>query len=685
MNFITLSFAVFFLSVLAMSALFRKGTFTYKFFLLSFNLFFYTFTGFVFVPLLLFVAGMNWFSAKLTYDISANNLDGISVKRQKTRKIIIGTNIFVHVLLLAFYKYYEFFLLNMEAALNYFGIPIPLFELISNTNLIFPIGLSFYTFQGLSYAIDQYRKPEQKPESFFNVLLFVSFFPTILAGPILRGHEFFGQLKDNAEAKNSSLTDTENTKAKNAQVADKKSTDAENSQILDAENKEDAEHIEHIDIKNSQLVDAESIKAKNIQLADKINIETTIEIGTKLNIEASAKTNIEIGTKPSTEENIEAKNARIISRKEIKKDIAIGFSFILSGLFKKVVLASYLSEHIVRDVFLTPDFYSSTTVLIATYAYAMQIYCDFSGYSDIAVGVGRLMGYKLPQNFNAPYLACSLQDFWRRWHITLSLWLRDYLYIPLGGNKKGNKSLNLIVTMTLGGLWHGSHLRFLIWGLMHGIGLSVVHLWHYMISLFHKQKDSSLNSDESKTKETNETKEIEVIETIEIMGVIESQIEYTAEYKVEPTLEQLVEYKIDNSQDNQDDLLILKPLVSTPESRILSNIFRKIKALFGWFITFHFVSLLWIFFRAEDTQVAFNIIERIITFNLPGEGFPFLVLVVISATMFLQFFGPYLFRFFVSFLAKLWSPIQIILIAIACAIILKLGPDGVLPFIYFQF
>ena len=107
----------------------------------------------------------------------------------------------------------------------------------------------------------------------------------------------------------------------------------------------------------------------------------------------------------------------------------------------------------------------------------MQIFCDFSGYSDLAAGVGRLMGFRIPQNFNSPYLALNLRDFWRRWHITLSLWLRDYLYIPLGGSRRGSRTLNLLVTMGLGGLWHGSHVRFLAWGLLHGLGLAAVHVF----------------------------------------------------------------------------------------------------------------------------------------------------------------------------------------------------------------
>ncbi len=149
------------------------------------------------------------------------------------------------------------------------------------------------------------------------------------------------------------------------------------------------------------------------------------------------------------------------------------FVFILSGLFKKLVISSYLTLNIVNDVFAVPQNHSQLAALLAMYAYALVIYCDFSGYTDISIGVAGLMGFKSPLNFNAPYLALDFQDFWRRWHISFSNWLRDYVYIPLGGNRKGKirTNLNLLATMFVSGLWHGSGLNFIIWGLLHGLGL----------------------------------------------------------------------------------------------------------------------------------------------------------------------------------------------------------------------
>ncbi len=518
MNFVTVSFAFFFALVLLVHAFVRKGTISYKTLLLIFNVFFYASAGMTFLPLLLLVAVLNW----LTVGLVQHYKD-----KKKTSQCILGVNIAIHMALLLFYKYYEFFLTNLEDFLHTVGLSIPLYDIISSAEFLFPIGLSFYTFQGLSYAIDQYRNPTAKVESFFNVFLFVSFFPTILAGPILRAKDFFPQLRGETA-------------------------------------------------KNPELIKTFLPK----------NFEDTLD--------------------------------------NREQDVILGFTFIISGLFKKIVLASYLSEHIVHNVFSTPHSYSSLTVLVGVYAYAMQIYCDFSGYSDLAVGVGRLMGYRLPQNFNAPYLALSLQDFWRRWHITLSTWLRDYLYIPLGGSRKGSKTVNLIITMTLGGLWHGSHLRFLIWGVMHGIGLAFVHAWQGICALFGKDTSQGKRS-------MGETK-------------------------------------------NEERHNFFK-----------SKIFSIPYALVCWFLTFHFVCVLWIFFRADSAEIAMQMIERIALWDTQGGGFEVLVLVAIFCTMLTQMGGAHLFRAFVSIIHKQWAPLQITVFVILCALILKLGPDGVLPFIYFQF
>jgi len=156
-------------------------------------------------------------------------------------------------------------------------------------------------------------------------------------------------------------------------------------------------------------------------------------------------------------------------------DTGRAFFLIVTGLFLKVVIANHLATHVVDDVFAAPNRHSSLEVLVAVYGYAVQIFADFCGYTNIAIGVALLLGFEFPQNFASPYTAVSLQDFWRRWHMTLSRFLRDYLYIPLGGNRKGRifTYRNLLLTMLLGGLWHGAAWTFVVWGGIHGLGLAV--------------------------------------------------------------------------------------------------------------------------------------------------------------------------------------------------------------------
>lgn len=490
MNFVTLDFAVFLLVVLTAGWAVRGWPRAGKGLLLCANLFFYAWAGWAFVPLLLTVAVLNWATVRLLTIPSGQGGEGGGAE-QFGRRWILAVDIALHVGLLAFFKYYEFVVLNLEALFSLAGIEAPPLPV---ADVLFPVGLSFYTFQGLSYAVDRYRRCRDgegaASESFWRVLLFVSFFPTVMAGPILREHQFFPQLDRPAQ-------------------------------------------------------DAAALPE--------------------------------------------------------------GFALLLSGLFKKVVLASYLSEHVVRDVFQAPELYSSWAVLAAVYGYAMQIFCDFSGYSDLAAGVGRLMGFRVPQNFNAPYLALNLRDFWRRWHITLSLWLRDYLYIPLGGSRRGSRTLNLLVTMGLGGLWHGSQARFLVWGLLHGLGLAVTHAF--------------------------------------------------------ATFTQ-------------------RPGVPAALGRWFAT--RPGKCL-AWLLTFHSVTVLWIFFRAEDMERALEIMRRLVYFEQPGDGFPLLAIPAVLAAFAIQLWGGRFFAAFAGVQARLPWALQSVIAALAAGCILKMGPDGVMPFIYFQF
>lgn len=281
-------------------------------------------------------------------------------------------------------------------------------------------------------------------------------------------------------------------------------------------------------------------------------------------------------------------------------------ALILSGLFKKLVIASYLTTNIVDNVFPVPQNHSALAVLLAIYAYAVVIYCDFSGYSEMAIGIAGLMGFKSPQNFNAPYLALNIQDFWRRWHITLSNWLRDYVYIPLGGNRKGKlrKYLNLLVTMFVSGLWHGTGLHYVIWGLFHGFGLAA---------------------------------------------------------------QQIIDEK--------------EQQLPAPKTLLI----KSIKKFASWFITLHFVCFGWIFFRAESVSDAFLIIKQLFNSSGPAEPLPLYVIYLIPLCFLGFFFGERIKKLFVSVQEKIPFFFQILLVAILVVLILKLGPEIIPPFIYFNF
>ncbi len=481
MNFVTLEFALFFLAVLAGGALLQERREASRVFLLVSSLFFYAWAGPSFLPLLFLVAAADWATAKRLHALAKAPL--------RSRRLVLGLDIAFHILLLVVFKYAEFLFSSLDALSVLLFPGAGLARHFQLPEILYPVGLSFFSFQGLSYAVDQYREPGRRPYAFSSVLLFVSFFPCVLSGPILRTEQFFPQLRN-----------------------------------------------------------------------------------------------------------------RDFSSRSLQE----GFALILSGLFKKVVLASYLSEHVVRDVFTAPEFHSSWAVITAVYAYAIQIFCDFSGYTDLAMGTGRLMGFRLPQNFNAPYLALSLRDFWHRWHITLSLWLRDYLYFPLGGSRRGSRSLNLIITMLLGGLWHGSHLRFLLWGLLHGLGLAVSHIF------------------------------------------MRWRMKMLAGKEVSPAL-------------------------------------ARAGRFFSWLLTFHCVVLLWIFFRAEDMERCLEIFRRMATPSLPGQGIELLALPAIALGFGIQIAGPRLFQGFLSLQERCAWPVQALILALLASLCLAMGPDGVMPFIYFQF
>ncbi len=299
---------------------------------------------------------------------------GISKSQSKIfRKGLLALSLTANLGLLFFFKYYTFFANNINILFERFN----LFANMPLYNFLLPVGISFYTFQTLSYTIDIYRGKQQPEYHLGRFALFVSFFPQLVAGPIERSVNLLPQFR------------------------------------------------------NQFTFDYNRIRD--------------------------------------------------------------GILLMLWGFFKKVVIADRLAEY-VNKVYETPEVFGGFQSALATFFFSFQIYCDFSGYSDIAIGTALIMGYRLMINFRRPYLASSIQDFWQRWHISLSTWFRDYVYIPLGGNRvsKWRWQLNLFLTFVVSGIWHGAEWTFIIWGALHGFYL-VFAIW---VHKYHQQfnKLTGLNS-----------------------------------------------------------------------------------------------------------------------------------------------------------------------------------------------
>ncbi len=312
---------------------------------------------------LAFYASWNWrFLLLLLASGAISYLVGLYVDASRNRRFsgaVLAIGVALDLGILAYFKYLDFFIAQVLTLAHQFGLN----PSIAFVNVTLPVAISFLTFHAISYIVDVHRGRLAPSRSPVDILLYISFFPHLVAGPIVRAHEFLPQLASPRRAGDFSF-------------------------------------------------------GENMLL-------------------------------------------------------------ILGGLFKKMVIANYLAVRFVDPVFTDPSQFSRFDLIMAVYAYAIQIYADFSAYTDIAIGVAALLGYRFPQNFNQPYRALGIGDFWRRWHMTLSNWLRDYLYIPLGGNRHGALATarNLMLTMLLGGLWHGANWTFLIWGAMHGAALVADHAW----------------------------------------------------------------------------------------------------------------------------------------------------------------------------------------------------------------
>ena len=319
-------------------------------YLTLFSLFFYYKSGGLFFLLLILSTVIDYTIANFIY----------KSKSKPTKTAWLVLSLVINLGFLAYFKYTNFLLgIVTDLQLGHF----------KPMDIVLPVGISFYTFQVLSNTIDVYRGLLKPAKNIFDFGFYISFFPHLVAGPIVRASAFLPQI--------------------------------------------------HTDIKIT------------------------------------------------------------------KEDRAVAVFLIVTGLFKKAVISDYISVNFVDRVFDAPTLYTGFENLMAVYGYAMQIYCDFSGYSDMAIGVALLLGYRLGINFMQPYQSSNITEFWRRWHISLSSWLRDYLYIPLGGNKKGKvrQYVNLMITMLLGGLWHGASWNFIFWGLLHGVALAIDKMFRKIVTI----------------------------------------------------------------------------------------------------------------------------------------------------------------------------------------------------------
>ncbi|MEE2901688.1 MAG: MBOAT family O-acyltransferase [Myxococcota bacterium] len=344
MEFPTIKFAYFALVVLTVSWALTQNRTVQKVFLLGASYFFAWKFKPEFLAVLVLSSLANWYLGKTL----------VRLKGDKKQKSVLVFGILLNLGVLGFFKYYGFFIDNLGSFLTWLDLEVhlPILEVIA------PFGISFFTFQSMSYLVDTYWDKAVQPASLLDYLLFIAFFPQYGAGPICSSKDLLPQLAAPAP-----------------------------KQIPDLSN-------------------------------------------------------------------------------------AVGM--IATGLLKKMVFASYLASHLTTDAFLSPQNFTAAELILAVYAYTAQVYLDFSGYTDIARGVSLLFGFKIPENFNYPYCATDIGDFWRRWHMTFSRWLRFYIYFPLGGSKcsRARCYFNLMVTFVACGIWHGPTWGFVIWGTLHGIALT---------------------------------------------------------------------------------------------------------------------------------------------------------------------------------------------------------------------
>ena len=339
-------FLFLFAGFLLVYSAFRRAPMARIVYVIAFSLYFYYKSSGIYFLLLVFAAASDFLIARGIY----------RARFRWTKRWLVVLSVAVNLGMLGYFKYTNFLI---DISNQLFGQGFLQFQ-----NIFLPVGISFFVFQSMSYTIDIYRGQLKPLSNWLDYLFYLSFFPQLVAGPIVRARDFIPQIRQNP-------------------------------------------------------------------------VVVTREM---------------FGT---------------------------GVFLILTGLFKKAIISDYISLNFVDRIFDEPLLYSGFECLMGIYGYALQIYCDFSGYSDMAIGLALLLGFRFPKNFDSPYKSATITEFWRRWHISLSSWLKDYLYISLGGNRKGKARtyLNLFLTMLIGGLWHGAAIRFVLWGTLHGVALALHKLW----------------------------------------------------------------------------------------------------------------------------------------------------------------------------------------------------------------
>lgn len=340
--------------------LLRRATTLRILYVILFSIYFYYKSSGIYFFLLIFAAVSDYWIAH-----------GIAASRsRKAKRWLVALSAAVNLGMLGYFKYTNFLI---EIANGIFGAGFLDFQ-----NIFLPVGISFFVFQSMSYTIDVYRGVIRPLDRWIDYMFYLSFFPQLVAGPIVRARDFIPQIRQPLRV--------------------------------------------------------------------------------------------------------------------TRRMFGLGVGLVIIGLVKKAVISDYISLNFVDRIFDDPALYSGFECLMGIYGYALQIYCDFSGYSDMAIGIALLLGFRFPKNFDAPYKSATITEFWRRWHISLSSWLRDYLYISLGGNRKGRVRTyaNLLLTMLLGGLWHGAAVRFILWGALHGAALALHKMWMAVVP-WAKAKGEDMN------------------------------------------------------------------------------------------------------------------------------------------------------------------------------------------------